>query len=44
MEEIEHKTIASACFQSKLWQGYVDDVFAIWSHDNKKIENIEQNT
>jgi hypothetical protein len=42
MEDFEQKTIASACFRPKVWLRYVDDIFAVWSHGETKLDEFTQ--
>lgn len=42
MEEFEQRAIASAQFQPKVWLRYVDDVFAVWSHGEDKLDEFTE--
>lgn len=42
MEDFEQKAIASARLQPKVWLRYVDDVFAVWSHGDDKLDEFNE--
>ncbi len=42
MEEFENKALTTAVVRPKVWLRYVDDVFAVWNHDEQQLGQFHE--